>query len=91
MAAIQENALILFHIPKSPFCMDPQQMYLISVAEIMVGNGQYLTGKSFTDDSDPSKLEKVRMISYLAETLWQQMDFRINDTPINPSNSFYTY
>ena len=56
-------------------------MYFVSVAEIMAGNGQYQTGKLFTDDSHKSKLEKVRMISYLGETLWQKMDFRINDTP----------
>ena len=91
MAAIQENAPILFHIPQSPFHMEPRQMYFITVAEIAAGNGQSLAGKSFTDDSDPSKSQKVRVINYLGETLWQQMDFRINDTPINSSNSFYAY
>ena len=55
------------------------------------GNGQNLAGKLFTDDSDMSKLETVGVINYLGETLWQQMDFRINDTPINPFNSFSAY
>ena len=56
-------------------------MYFVTVVEIVAGNGQSLAGKSFTDDSDPSKLEKFEMINYLGETLWQQMDFRINDIP----------
>ena len=91
MGAIQENAPISFHVPKSPFYMDPRQMYFVTVVEIVAGNGQSLAGKSFTDDSDLSELEKVGVINYLGETLWQQMDFRINDTPINPSNCFYAY
>ena len=66
-------------------------MYFVTVVEIVAGNGQSLAGKLFTDDSDPSELEKVRVINYLGETLWQQMDFRINGTLINPSNSFYAY
>ena len=44
-------------------------MYFVTVAEIMAGNGQSLAGKSFTNDSDLSKLEKVRVINYLCETL----------------------
>ena len=91
VGAIQENAPISFHVPKSPFYMDPRQMYFVTVVEIVAGNGQSLAGKSFTDDSDLSKLEKVGVINYLGKTLWLQMDFRINDTPINPSNCFYAY
>ena len=51
------------------------------MVEIVAGNGLSLTGNSFTDDSDTSKLEKNGVINYLGEKLWQQMDFRINDTP----------
>ena len=81
MGAIQQNAPISFHVPKSPFYVDPRQMYFLTVVEIVAGNGQSPAEKSFTDDSDPSKLKKVGVINYLGETLWQQMDFRINDTP----------
>ena len=80
MGAIQENAPILFHVPKSPFYMDPRQMYFVTVVEIVAGNGPSLAGKSFTNDSDPSKLEKVRVINYLGETLW-----RISGSMIPPS------
>ena len=89
MVVIQENAPISHHVPKSSFYTDPRQMYFVTVVEIMNGNNQSLSGKSFTNDSDPSKLEKVGVIDYPGEALWQQMDFRINNTPINLSYSFY--
>ena len=66
-------------------------IYFVTVVEIVAGNVQSLAEKSFTNDSDPSKSEKVGVINYLGETLWQQMDFRINHTLINLSNSFYAY
>ena len=62
MAAIQENAPISFHVPMSPFYMDPRQMYFITVAEIVAGNGQNLAGKSFTDDSDLSNIGRSIII-----------------------------
>ena len=69
MGAIQENAPISFDVPKSPFYMGPRQMYFVTVVKIVVGNGQSLTGKSFTNDSDLSKLKKFGAINYLGETL----------------------
>ena len=57
--------------------------------EIVGPNGASLKGTSFTDDTDTSKLKKVGVINFLAQTLWQRIDFRINDTIINFSNGFY--
>ena len=54
-------------------------------------NGASLKGMSFTGDTDTSKLKKVGVVNYLAQTLWQQIDFRINNTINNLSNGFYAY
>ena len=91
MGMIQDKASIAFHIPKSPYYIDPNHIYFMTVVELVGANGVSLKGKTFTNSSDGSKLEKVGVINYLGQTLWQQIDFRINDTTVNPSNGFYAY
>ena len=75
LGAVQENALIVFHIPASPHYMDLSKTYFKTMVEILDANGTSLSGKSFTDYSEPSILENVGVINYLGKTLWQQIDF----------------
>ena len=68
ISIIQDNASITFQRSASPHYMDLSKIYFKTVVEIVGPNEACLKGTSFTDDSDTSKLKKVGLINYLAQT-----------------------